>query len=294
MRCRLDISGSRQRRLATDEAARPAKAPGLWPHSLRCSAKRFISARRSRNQKSDSKLTRLWSSGTTANSIRHRSIHSSRRSAKRKERCNDHSKHRNLRGDQSAHESLSRPRPFEFDESHLFFGRDGQSEQLIGKLSRTRFLAVVGTSGSGKSSLVRAGLLPALLGGFMTSAGSDWRIAIMRPGNDPISKLARAMNSPDVFGSEDRREHSAFKSPSPKPLCGAAVWAWSKPCARARCPTTKTCSSSWINSRSCFALRARHHAKRKTRANATRTTRRPSSSCCSKPTVSAKSTSTSC
>ena len=92
-------------------------------------------------------------------------------------------------------------RPFEFDESHLFFGRDGQSEQLIGKLGRSRFLAVVGTSGSGKSSLVRAGLLPALPGGFMTSAGSDWRIAIMRPGNNPIGNLAEALNAPEVFGS---------------------------------------------------------------------------------------------
>ena len=93
-------------------------------------------------------------------------------------------------------------RPFDFDESHLFFGRDGQSEQLISKLSRTHFLAVVGTSGSGKSSLVRAGLMPALLGGFMSSAGSNWRIAITRPGNDPIGNLARALNAPDVFGSE--------------------------------------------------------------------------------------------
>jgi len=93
-------------------------------------------------------------------------------------------------------------RPFEFDESHLFFGRDGQSEQLIAKLSRTHFLAVVGTSGSGKSSLVRAGFLPALWGGFMTSAGSAWRVAILRPGNDPIGNLARALNAPDVFGSE--------------------------------------------------------------------------------------------
>jgi len=93
-------------------------------------------------------------------------------------------------------------RPFEFDESHLFFGRDGQSEQVISKLGRTRFLAVVGTSGSGKSSLVRAGLLPTLLGGFMTSAGSDWRIAIMRPGNDPVGNLAEALNAGDVFGSE--------------------------------------------------------------------------------------------
>ena len=93
-------------------------------------------------------------------------------------------------------------RPFEFDESHLFFGRDGQSEQLIAKLSRTHFLAVVGTSGSGKSSLVRAGFLPSLWGGFMTSAGSAWRVAILRPGNDPIGNLARALNAPDVFGSE--------------------------------------------------------------------------------------------
>jgi tetratricopeptide (TPR) repeat protein len=102
-------------------------------------------------------------------------------------------------------------RPFEFDESHLFFGRDGQSEQLIGKLSRTRFLAVVGTSGSGKSSLVRAGFLPALLGGFMTTAGSAWRVAIMRPGNDPVGNLARALNSTEVFGSDDE-ENAAIQT----------------------------------------------------------------------------------
>lgn len=93
-------------------------------------------------------------------------------------------------------------RPFEFDESHLFFGRDGQSEQLISKLGREHFVAVVGTSGSGKSSLVRAGLLPALLGGFMTSTGSGWRVAILRPGNDPVGNLAQGLNAPGVFGSE--------------------------------------------------------------------------------------------
>src|SRR5918992_675436 len=86
-------------------------------------------------------------------------------------------------------------RPFEFHESLLYFGRDGQSEQVIRKLGSTRFVAVVGTSGSGKSSLVRAGLLPTLYGGFMTSAGSDWRVAIMRPGNNPIGNLADALNA---------------------------------------------------------------------------------------------------
>src|SRR5262249_39441806 len=85
-------------------------------------------------------------------------------------------------------------------------GRDGQSEQLIARLSRTRFLAVVGTSGSGKSSLVRAGLLPALLGGLMATVGSRWRIAIMRPGNAPIANLADALNAPDAFGSQNHAQ----------------------------------------------------------------------------------------
>ncbi len=94
-------------------------------------------------------------------------------------------------------------RPFERHESHLFFGRDGQSEQLIAKLRNTRLLAIVGTSGSGKSSLVRAGLLPALASGLMAEAGSNWRTAILRPGNDPIGNLARALCAPSVFGSDD-------------------------------------------------------------------------------------------
>lgn len=90
-------------------------------------------------------------------------------------------------------------RPFETDEYGLFFGREGQSDALIERLQRSHFLAVVGTSGSGKSSLVRAGLLPALRGGMMAGAGSGWRIAIMRPGNDPIGNLANALAEKDVL-----------------------------------------------------------------------------------------------
>jgi energy-coupling factor transporter ATP-binding protein EcfA2 len=90
-------------------------------------------------------------------------------------------------------------RPFEADENHLFFGRDGQSDEILRRLRRNRFLAVVGTSGSGKSSLIRAGLLPLLYGGFMTRAGSRWRVAIFRPGSDPIGNLALALNAHDVL-----------------------------------------------------------------------------------------------
>jgi tetratricopeptide (TPR) repeat protein len=93
-------------------------------------------------------------------------------------------------------------RPFESNEDHLFFGRDGQSDELLRRLRRSRFLAVLGTSGSGKSSLVRAGMLPSLFGGLMTQAGSDWRVALFRPGHDPIGHLASALASPQVLGSD--------------------------------------------------------------------------------------------
>ena len=84
-------------------------------------------------------------------------------------------------------------RPFEFDENYLFFGREEQVAQLLQRLGNTRFLAVVGASGSGKSSLVRAGLLPELHGGTMTSTSIAWELSIMRPGGDPLTKLAQAL-----------------------------------------------------------------------------------------------------
>ena len=91
-------------------------------------------------------------------------------------------------------------RPFEFDENYLFFGREEQVAQLLQRLGNTRFLAVVGASGSGKSSLVRAGLLPELHGGTMTSTSIAWDISIMRPGGDPLTKLAQALVESNLFG----------------------------------------------------------------------------------------------
>lgn len=92
-------------------------------------------------------------------------------------------------------------RSFEANESHLFFGREAAIDDLLAKLRNNRFIAVVGTSGSGKSSLVRAGMLPDLYGGVMTSAGSNWRVAVLRPGDAPINALAEALVAPAVFGA---------------------------------------------------------------------------------------------
>lgn len=99
-------------------------------------------------------------------------------------------------------------RPFNTDESLLFFGRDGLNDTLLEKLQATRFVAVVGTSGSGKSSLVRAGLLPALRGGFLTDAGSSWRVALFRPINNPIHNLSKSLLECNMFPAHAPSEPS--------------------------------------------------------------------------------------
>ncbi len=94
-------------------------------------------------------------------------------------------------------------RPFEFTDNHLFFGRDEQTTELTTRLRKNRFVAVVGTSGSGKSSLVRAGLLPELLSGTMAGAGSSWETAIMRPGGDPLTNLANSIIEADLYDPDE-------------------------------------------------------------------------------------------
>src|SRR5262245_6498231 len=100
-------------------------------------------------------------------------------------------------------------RPFEQHESALFFGRDEQCDDLLARLARRRLVAVLGMSGSGKSSLVRAGLLPALARGYIPSAGSAWHVAVFRPGSDPLSNLTRALattRGSDGAASDERLE----------------------------------------------------------------------------------------
>jgi hypothetical protein len=81
---------------------------------------------------------------------------------------------------------------FQQTDAHLFFGREDLVAKMLDRLGNgrgDRFLAVVGASGSGKSSVVRAGLIPALRTGQL--AGSDgWPIAMFTPGPRPTEALA--------------------------------------------------------------------------------------------------------
>jgi WD40 repeat protein/DNA-binding SARP family transcriptional activator len=83
--------------------------------------------------------------------------------------------------------------PFEPDDHDFFFGRERLVEELVARLDSTAFLLLTGPSGSGKSSLLRAGLLPALEG----------RRVVIRPGPRPSVELTRALGSelPSTLGS---------------------------------------------------------------------------------------------
>ena len=79
---------------------------------------------------------------------------------------------------------------FDTEDAEYFFGREQLVAELVARLVGAPLLAVVGPSGSGKSSVVRAGLLPALAGGVLP--GSDqWAQGVMRPGERPLRELRR-------------------------------------------------------------------------------------------------------
>jgi DNA-binding SARP family transcriptional activator/WD40 repeat protein len=87
-------------------------------------------------------------------------------------------------------------RPFTEADAAEFFGRDRLVDALVERLSRPgpagRFVAVVGPSGSGKSSVVRAGLVPAVRRGAVPGS-ARWFVASMVPGRDPYAELETAL-----------------------------------------------------------------------------------------------------
>jgi WD40 repeat protein len=95
-------------------------------------------------------------------------------------------------------------RPFRAEESTLFFGRDDQTGEALDRLLRQKMLAVVGVSGCGKSSLVIAGMVPALEMGLAGDLEQRWRVATMRPGDGPLLELRRCLD----FGGEALAERT--------------------------------------------------------------------------------------
>lgn len=93
-------------------------------------------------------------------------------------------------------------RPFLREENGLFFGRENETREIIRKLLENRFIAVIGTSGSGKSSLVNSGVIPELL---KNDTDNSWKTISLHPGSNPLKSLADAI-ARSILGNHDFRE----------------------------------------------------------------------------------------
>jgi hypothetical protein len=103
---------------------------------------------------------------------------------------------------------------FREEDAPFFFGRDKYTQGLLAKIERHRFVAVVGASGSGKSSVVRAGLVPRLRA---QKEPIVWEIATMMPRGEPLKSLVWSLAPmlwPDITDPVDLREKANEKANS--------------------------------------------------------------------------------
>ena len=91
---------------------------------------------------------------------------------------------------------------FQAEDGDLFFGREEIVASIASALLETSFMAVVGASGSGKSSLVRAGLVPAF------RRARDGPAIVMSPGSDPAAELERSLAGPPALLVVDQLEEA--------------------------------------------------------------------------------------
>lgn len=82
-------------------------------------------------------------------------------------------------------------RSFETHEAHLFYGREKQVDKIVSVLADTHFLALIGFSGSGKSSLIKAGVIPTISNSQIDKK-NDWAITLLQPGEHAINSFAKA------------------------------------------------------------------------------------------------------
>jgi WD40 repeat protein len=100
-------------------------------------------------------------------------------------------------------------RPFEEEDQGLFCGRGSHVDDVLTRLDSHRFVAIVGLSGSGKSSLVKAGVIPKLRADWLKNTSSHWLIALATPGAAPVERLS------DSFVEAVRKYHEGRSQAMP-------------------------------------------------------------------------------
>ena len=94
---------------------------------------------------------------------------------------------------------------FSTEDDKYFYGREILNQQLIYQTKNAPFIAVVGASGSGKSSLIQAGLIPALRQGKQIPNSEKWLIKTLRPGKNPLQAINNYQLSINNYYQEDKK-----------------------------------------------------------------------------------------
>jgi WD40 repeat protein/uncharacterized caspase-like protein len=97
---------------------------------------------------------------------------------------------------------------FSEDDAPFFFGRDAVTQTLINRVLQSSFLAVIGASGSGKSSVVQAGLMAQLRQGKQIPGSEQWWMRCLRPGASPIESLVQRLVE---SGTEKERHYQRLQ-----------------------------------------------------------------------------------
>ncbi|NEO33949.1 MAG: hypothetical protein F6K36_26745 [Symploca sp. SIO3C6] len=92
------------------------------------------------------------------------------------------------------------------EDPKYFYGRERLTDQLIDRVRQANFLAIIGASGSGKSSVLRAGLLHQLKLGQRLGGSQQWEFLLMLPGEHPIHNLVRAFVDPNLSQLERAKQ----------------------------------------------------------------------------------------
>ncbi len=85
-------------------------------------------------------------------------------------------------------------RPFQYSETHLYYGQDQITQRVLNQLLDHRFVAVLGGAGVGKTSFINCGLKPFFYTGIIGSTNINWHVIHSRPSNNSIRNLAEAIN----------------------------------------------------------------------------------------------------
>lgn len=103
-------------------------------------------------------------------------------------------------------------RPYSTEEASIFHGREKEVENLLEIIQKNKLTAIVGPPGSGKTSLINAGLIPRLQNGFLGQAGDQWAICKFRPGIAPLENLCYSLVSNGALTADNKANTNDYKS----------------------------------------------------------------------------------